>query len=143
MDLAINDVVLTPLKQIPHPQGDIFHGMKSSDETFQGFGEAYFSFVKKGAKKGWKKHFRMTLNLVVPIGEIKFYIFDDRQDSSSKGKKIEISITPDGNYQRLTVPPGLWVAFEGQREQNMLLNLASMPHDPTESINKTEDELFS
>jgi dTDP-4-dehydrorhamnose 3,5-epimerase len=38
------------------------------------------------------------------------------------------------NYQRLTIKPGLWMAFRGIGEYNMLLNLASIEHDPSESI---------
>ncbi len=37
-------------------------------------------------------------------------------------------------YQRLTIPPGYWVAFGGVGEDlNLLLNIASLPHDPNES----------
>ncbi len=36
------------------------------------------------------------------------------------------------NYQCLTVPPAVWMGFQGIAHQNMLLNLASTPHDPEE-----------
>ena len=36
----MDGVILTPLKQIYHPKGDIFHAMKASDIGFIGFGEA-------------------------------------------------------------------------------------------------------
>ena len=71
----MDGVTLTPLKQITHPKGDIFHAMKASDDGFSGFGEAYFSTVNQGEVKGWKKHTEMTLNLVVVIGEIEFVVF--------------------------------------------------------------------
>lgn len=35
-------VKLYPLKQIMVPKGDIFHALKSTDEGYAGFGEAYF-----------------------------------------------------------------------------------------------------
>lgn len=38
----IDGVLLTPLKQIAHPKGDVFHAMKCVDPGFEGFGEAYF-----------------------------------------------------------------------------------------------------
>ena len=72
----LDGVTLTPLKKIGHPKGDIFHAMKASDEGFSGFGEAYFSTINKFEIKGWKKHTKMILNLVVPIGEIKFVVYD-------------------------------------------------------------------
>ena len=52
----MDGVVLTPLKQIKHPLGDLYHAMKKSDKDFSGFGEAYFSTVNQGCVKGWKKH---------------------------------------------------------------------------------------
>jgi len=123
----MDGVTLTPLKQITHPKGDIFHAMKASDDGFSGFGEAYFSTVNQGEVKGWKKHTEMTLNLVVVIGEIEFVVYDDNSFYSVKLSK--------NNYQRLTVEPGLWLAFKGVSAENMLLNLASIEHNTNESEN--------
>ena len=130
--INLEGVILTPLKKIQHPKGDIFHGMRKSDEGFVGFGETYFSTIKGGEIKGWNKHKRMTLNLIVPVGKVTFVIYDDREKSNSKGNFFEIEISSD-NYQRLTVPPGLWLAFKGKNnETNLILNVADMEHDPDE-----------
>ncbi|MFW5625378.1 MAG: dTDP-4-dehydrorhamnose 3,5-epimerase, partial [Campylobacter hyointestinalis] len=67
----MDGVILTPLKQIYNPKGNIFHAMKNSDIGYLGFGEAYFSTIDQNKIKGWKKHTKMTLNLIVPIGEIE------------------------------------------------------------------------
>jgi dTDP-4-dehydrorhamnose 3,5-epimerase len=123
----MDGVTLTPLKQITHPKGDIFHAMKASDDGFSGFGEAYLSTINQSEVKGWKKHTEMTLNLVVVIGEIEFVVYDDNRFYGVKLSK--------NNYQRLTVGPGLWLAFRGLDSENMLLNLASIEHDPNESEN--------
>ena len=134
-------VLLSELRQISHPKGDIFHALKATDESYQGFGEAYFSFVKKDEVKGWKCHTQMTLNLVVPQGEIRFVVFDDREGSQTQGEYKEIVLSPD-NYKRLTIAPNLWVAFQGCRQgENMLLNIASIPHDPEESVNQEINDL--
>ena len=92
--ISIEGVVLTDLKMIHHSQGDIYHAMKKSDEGFEGFGEAYFSTIKKNEVKGWKKHQEMTMNIIVPIGEVTFVLFDDRENSSSINSffKIELKI---------------------------------------------------
>ena len=128
-------IVLTPLKQIYNPKGDIFHAMKKSDVGYAGFGEAYFSTVKKGIIKGWKKHIKMTLNLIVPVGKIKFVIYDEKTKEF-----FEVVLSKD-NYYRLTVKPNLWMAFQGLNEFNMLLNLASIEHDPSEAITKELSEI--
>jgi dTDP-4-dehydrorhamnose 3,5-epimerase len=125
----LDGVILTPLKQIYNLKGDIFHAMKKSDEGFDGFGEAYFSTVNKDDIKGWKQHTKMTLNLVVPVGEIEFVVYND------KNKEFFSVKLSHENHQRLTVRPGLWMAFRGVGEYNMLLNLASIEHDPSEAVN--------
>ena len=75
----------------------------------------------------------MTLNLVVPVGEIEFVIYDETDFLS-----ITLS---SNNYQRLTVQSGLWVAFRGIGESNMLLNIASLEHDPQEALNQPLDAI--
>ena len=129
---TMDGILLTRLKIIPTSAGSVFHAMKQGDLGECGFGEAYFSSVEPGLVKGWKRHRQMTLNLVVPIGEIRFVLFDDRQDSPRKGEFMEERLS-QLNYVRLTVPPGLWVGFQGcAKSMNMLLNIADMPHDPNE-----------
>lgn len=128
----IDGVLLTPLSRIPSLSGDIAHAMKRTDPGFSGFGEAYFSAVSFGAVKAWKRHRRMTLNLVVPVGEIRFVLYDDRKESTSSGMIQELDLSRD-NYFRLTVPPMLWMGFMGVGQGlNLLLNVADILHDPDE-----------
>ncbi len=132
-DRQIKGVVLTALKIIEIADGDVLHAMKKSDSEFKGFGDAYFSTVNHGCIKAWKRHREMTLNLIVPVGEIKFVIYDDRIDSSSEHhcQTINLSIN---NYYRLTVPPMVWLGFQGIGvHTNLLLNVANIEHDPDET----------
>jgi dTDP-4-dehydrorhamnose 3,5-epimerase len=138
MGKQLEEVKLTPLKQISNPNGDIFHALKKSEDSFVDFGEAYFSFVEKGHTKGWKKHTLMTLNLVVPIGEIRFVLFNEY---ASNDAFQEYKIGADGMYARLTIPPGYYVAFTGLSEKNCLLNLANIEHDPKEAVNKPLEDI--
>ncbi|WP_316826375.1 dTDP-4-dehydrorhamnose 3,5-epimerase [Pedobacter miscanthi] len=136
--INVEGVLLTSLKKIHHPKGDVFHGMKKSDAGFSGFGEAYFSTINYKDAKPWKKHLRMTLNFVVPVGTIRFVIYDDREESITKGNFYDV-ILGVNNYQRITIPPNVWVAFYGEGEvYNLLLNLANMEHDPSEVERKDE-----
>lgn len=133
----MDGVVLTPLKQVFHPKGNILHALKSSDVGYNGFGEAYFSSINSGDVKGWKQHTQMTMNLVVPIGEICFVIHDKEE-----GSYFSVTLSKT-NYQRLTIHPGLWVAFKGiGKHKNLLLNMADMEHDPNESINMHLDSIY-
>ena len=138
--VTIEGVILTPLKQIFHPKGDVFHGMKASDPGYEGFGEVYFSTIHCGDIKPWKKHIRMTLNFVIPVGKIRFVIYDDRTDSPTKGSFFDITLG-ESNYRRITIPAGVWVAFSGVGTgMNLLLNIANLEHDPTEIERKEKLE---
>ena len=131
--INIDGVILTPLKKITHPKGDILHGMKNNDDGYAGFGEAYFSTINFGEIKGWNRHKEMTLNLVVPMGSVTFIIYDDREKSPSNGNFEKIKLTPNFNYKRLTIPPELWISFKGNnKDTNLILNIASMAHDLNE-----------
>ena len=125
----MTEVLLTPLRVIPTPLGDVLHGMKATDPGYAGFGEAYFSIVGHRAVKGWKRHARMVLNLVVCSGTVRFYV-------RNEGRCASAMLSPDDGrtHARLTVPPGWWMAFEGiGQSTNMVLNMASIGHDPSET----------
>jgi len=130
----MDGVNLTSLKQIYNPNGDIFHLMKKSDNGFDGFGEAYFTTINQNSIKGWKKHTKMTLNLVVINGEVEFIIYDDNQF-------LSIKLSPKDNYQRLTIEPNLWVSFRGVGSDNIILNIANIEHNPDEAINIDLEEI--
>jgi len=133
----IEGVLLTKLKIIPGDSGDVLHAMKKTESSFLGFGEAYFSTIRKDAVKAWKRHRKMTLNLIVPCGKIKFVLYDERNNSPSYGEILEITLSRN-NYQRLTVPPMVWMGFKGMdNDLNMLLNIADMAHDP-DDIDRVE-----
>ena len=135
-------VTLHPLKQFSVPKGDVFHALKSTDEGYAGFGEVYLSHIKQGEVKGWKRHNRMTLNLIVISGAIRLVVFDDRENSKTCGQFMDFILSPATNYQRLTVSPCLWFAFQGLGEGvSILMNVIPEPHDATETDNKELTEI--
>lgn len=138
--VGIEDIKIVPLKIIPHPLGDIFHALKKSERGFCGFGEAYFSCIGQCKIKAWKKHSQMTLSLIVPVGTIRFVFYDDRENSLSKMQYFETVASRD-NYVRLTIPPNIWMGFQGIDKENILLNIANMEHDPNEAENIDVDSI--
>ena len=135
----IKDVLITKLDVIDIPKGNVMHGMKETSAGYAGFGEAYFSQVDGGAIKAWKRHKKMILNLVVPVGEIRFVLFDDREVSNSRFQEVIIS---KHNYCRLTVPPMIWMGFQGLSDNgSMLLNIANIEHNPNEVDKKNFEQI--
>ena len=97
--VSLGDIFVTPLKRIKTEGGDVMHALKKSDHRYNGFGEVYFSWVKQGAIKAWKCHQRMTLNLVVPMGEVRF-IF--HCEASSEKQKKNIPMNFGSKYLEMT-----------------------------------------
>ena len=124
--VSVDDILITQLNRIQVAGGDVLHCMKFSDPGYVDFGEAYFSIVKAGAVKAWKRHLRMTLNFVVPAGTVCFVFIDDEG-------MVRKEVVGENRYVRLTVPPGIWFGFMGVgNKENMVLNIANIPHDPSE-----------
>mgnify|MGYP001410549270 CR=1 FL=1 len=61
----LDQIQVKPQQQISTAGGEVWHALKSTEDSFIGFGEAYFSWVEPGAVKAWKQHLHMTMNLVL------------------------------------------------------------------------------
>lgn len=128
----IDGVLIHPLRQIPDERGKIMHMLRANDPYFEKFGEIYFSTVYPGVVKGWHLHKEMTLNYAVPMGTIKLVLYDEREESPTRGELNELFIG-EGNYVLVKVPPMVWNGFKGIGVMPALVaNCATIPHDPNE-----------
>ena len=128
--MKLADILVTPLRRIDTAGGDVLHAMKQNDVGYDGFGEAYFSWVSGGIVKAWKRHTRMTMNLVVPVGQVRFVF---RIVDTAGADEFRIEEIGVDRYARITVPAGIWFGFQGRSsQQSLVLNIASIPHDPNE-----------
>jgi dTDP-4-dehydrorhamnose 3,5-epimerase len=124
--VTVFDIKSTPLKRIAVEGGDVLHALKIGEEGYVAFGEAYFSCIEFKAIKAWKRHLRMTLNLVVPVGMVQFVFIDGENQIREEFIGVD-------SYRRLTVPPGIWFGFRGAgNPSSILLNVADIKHDQNE-----------
>ena len=132
----LNDkVILIPIKKIKVEGGDIIKNIKVGDLGYKNFRETYYSFINFGKKKGWKKHKEMTLNLTCPFGEVKFVFSEDLEN-------FETITLNDENLLRMTILPGIWVAFEGLNKPfSIVNNVADMIHNENEIERKNLNEV--
>ena len=120
-------IKIKPLKQINVEGGNVLHALKASEEEFYGFEEAYFSTIEINKIKAWKRHLRMTMNLIVPVGEVQFNFY------SQEKKLLSNTIIGEKNYSRITVPPMTWFGFKGLASStSYILNISNQFHDPSE-----------
>ena len=123
----MNQIIIKPLKKINVEEGDVLHALKSSEDEFHGFKEAYFSTIKKNKIKAWKRHTVMTMNLIIPIGRVQFNFYDNNKNL------LKNTIVGEDNYCRITVPPMIWFGFKGlSSHTSYILNISDEIHNPSE-----------
>ncbi len=123
----MTQIIIKPLKKINLEEGDVLHALKSSEDEFYGFKEAYFSTIKKNKIKAWKRHLLMTMNLIIPIGRVKFNFYDENKNL------LKSTVVGEDNYCRITVPPLIWFGFKGlSSHTSYILNISDEPHNPSE-----------
>jgi dTDP-4-dehydrorhamnose 3,5-epimerase len=128
MESNLENIVITQLSSFDVDGGRVMHGIKKNDVGYVGLGEVYFSYINHKSVKAWKKHNRMTLNLVVPLGKVRFVFCDP-----FKLGHYYVEDVGEGNYVRLTVPPGIWFGFQGLATYpSLVTNIADLQYDATE-----------
>ena len=133
----IDGVKLKPLRRIPDERGFILHMLRADDPDFEQFGEIYFSTAYPGVIKGWHLHKEMTLNYAVVQGMVKLVLYDDRDNSPTKGELSEFFIG-DENYQLVQIPPMVWNGYKTiGTDMAMVANCPTLPHDPDEIVRKS------
>ena len=125
--LSLESIVLSNLAQLDSVGGAVLHGLKSSSTGYNGFGEVYFSWIMPSAVKAWKRHKKMTMNLCVPVGLVRFVFYDE---TTHKFRRESIG---EVRYSRLTVPPNIWFGFQCLAPtKSLVCNIADMEHDQNE-----------
>lgn len=135
--MKINDVTITPLKIISDERGKVMHMLRNDSKIFTNFGEIYFSTVFKNMIKAWHLHKEATLNYACVKGEVKLVLFDNREESSTKGIYQEL-ILNQKNYSLITIPPNIWNGFKGLHDdESIIANCLTLPHNEKEMVRKS------
>ena len=113
--------------------GDIVKFFSRESPGFQGFGEVYFSKIKSNKIKGWKRHHRVTCNLMVIHGIVRVVAFSDLLN---KKTCLDTNFFAD-SPTIIQIPPMNWFAFQGLSDKtSILVNLIEELHDPNEMEKK-------
>jgi dTDP-4-dehydrorhamnose 3,5-epimerase len=134
----IDGVRLTPLRIIGDERGSVMHMLRATDAHFAGFGEVYFSTIVAGARKEWRLHRKHTSQLAVVVGTVRFVLHPGNAGGAGGTEEIEIGAS---NYQLLTIPPGVWYAFENRGSSTAIIaNCSNGVHDPNEAERRGFDD---
>jgi len=133
--------VIEGLRRIPlavhrDRRGAVLPMLRADRPPFAAFGEIYFSLVHPGQAKGWNLHRRLTCNLAVVAGAVRFRFVDGH----AGGDCVEELLSPE-NYALLVVPPGVWMSFAAVGPgDGLVANCATEPHDPAEVERRSLDD---
>ena len=123
----LKKIKITPQKIIKLSSGNIMRILKKGELKNWSFGEAYFSKIKFGKIKAWKFHTKMILNLIVPVGKVKFVFY------SQKNKHFKVIEIGEKRYSRLTIPAKIWFGFKGVgKPESIILSLSNLKHSKKE-----------
>lgn len=141
-DAALVDANGTPVA--PLPQGVTFHDAPTHcdergtvTELFDkrwnwhpGPVDFVYSFsLRPGKVKGWGMHLKHEDRYFVLFGEMKVVMFDDRQDSPSRGLVAEVALS---HYRRrlMNIPAGIWhLNWNIGQTDVVVVNFPTMPYD--------------
>tara|TARA_B100001113_G_scaffold314482_1_gene280115 strand:- start:319 stop:786 length:468 start_codon:yes stop_codon:yes gene_type:complete len=129
---TIEGVKCNSITKVSDPRGDLFHVVKET-ELLRNIKEIYCSSIYRNEIKAWKKHLKMTQYLVVPVGTVKFILYDDRENSSTY-KRIDELIIGEQQYSRLIIPPNIWYGFQSKSMYtSLIINTPDLAYDPNET----------
>lgn len=108
----IEGIKLKMLKNIPDERGRVLEILRKDDPIFQEFGQVYLTTVRPGITKAWHLHKLQSDNICAISGMLKLVIYDDRENSPTRGKINQFFIG-DINPCVVHIPPGLYHGFKG------------------------------
>ncbi len=132
----VDGVKIKRLTRHVDDRGYVMEILRADDPEFAKFGQVYISTCYPGIVKAWHCHLTQTDNFCVIKGNAKIGLYDDRDDSPTKGQVHSIVIG-ELDPVLVQIPPRVW---HGQMcvgpETSILLNV------PTEPYNRRQpDEL--
>jgi dTDP-4-dehydrorhamnose 3,5-epimerase len=133
--VAIDGVMTKSLRVIPDERGRLMEMVRCDDDVFEKFGQVYMTTVNPGVVKAWHYHKIQSDNMVCVKGMLKVVLYDDREDSPSRGEVMEFFIG-ENNPMLVHIPAKVFHGFKGiSVDETMVINTV------TEAYNaQTPDE---
>ena len=132
----IDGVVEKKLKMIADERGRLMEILRSDDAFFEQFGQVYMTTAYPEVVKAWHYHRLQRDNFTVVRGAMKLVLYDDREDSPTRGEINEF-IIGEHDPKLVSIPRGVWHGFKciGDVEA-LVINV------PTEVYNRKEPDEY-
>lgn len=135
----IDGVGIIQLKVIPDERGRLGEILRSDDILFRKFGQVYFTTTYSDVVKAWHFHKKQWDNVICIKGCIKLALYDNRDDSPTKGNVNQFYI---GEHHPLliAIPPGVyhgWMCVSD--DEAYIINIPSEVYDYSNPDEHRED----
>jgi len=107
----IKGVKVKKLKVMPDERGRLMEMLRADDEAFEKFGQVYMTTAYPGVVKAWHYHKNQADNMAVVKGMMKIVLYDDREDSPTKGEVNEFFVG-EHNPILVTIPREVYHGFK-------------------------------
>ncbi len=126
----IDGVVTKTLKVIPDERGRLMEILRNDDDMFITFGQVYMTTTYPQVVKAWHYHKKQDDFIVCLKGMLKLVLFDDREDSPTRGQVDQFFI---GEYSPLLVKVPKMV-YHGWKcvstGEAIVVNIPTEPYNP-------------
>lgn len=125
----IEGVTIKKLHYICDERGRLIEILRNDDEIFNSFGQLYMTSVNFGVVKAWHYHKEQEDHFFVVKGMLKLVLYDERQDSKTKGLVNEFFMG-DFHPILIKIPPMVYHGFKGiSPEETLVLNIPTRAYD--------------
>jgi dTDP-4-dehydrorhamnose 3,5-epimerase len=133
---VIDGVAIKKLRVIPDERGRLMEVLRCDDEIFEKFGQTYISVTYPGVVKGWHMHKLQTDYIACIKGMLKLVLFDNRDNTPTKGEVNEFFIG-EHNPMLIKIPPNVYHGWKCISE-----NEAIAMNTPTYRYNYDEPDEY-
>ena len=128
----IHGVQLKQLRWIPDERGKLMEMLRCDDTMFEKFGQVYVTTCYPGVVKAWHYHQNQSDNMVVVKGMAKVVLYDQRENSATKGLVNEFFIGED-NPMLIHIPAMVLHGFKAcGTEPAYMVNTVTQPYNHKE-----------
>jgi dTDP-4-dehydrorhamnose 3,5-epimerase len=132
----INGVKIKKLKPTHDERGYLMKIFRSDEKIFTKFGQVYITTTHPGVVKAWHYYKKQTDNFAVVRAPSKVALFDNREDSPTKGMINEF-ITGSDNPLLIQIPKMVYHGLKCiSKEDTMVINI------PTQTYNYKDPDEF-
>ena len=126
----IQGVEVKGLKVLADKRGRLMEILRADDKEFVKFGQVYITTAFPGFAKAWHYHAKQYDFFTCVKGKIRLVLYDQRENSKTRGEIQEFIISMEENPVLVKIPPLVCHGFEAVGpEEAIVVNTVTEPYN--------------